>query len=86
MRFLLAFFLSLPVSSFLGLPYSYPKRLVSTSELRTRALRKDYCKFVVKETFSYNNLSTLTDFKKSNYVTFKFYTEDSEDLCSSGNI
>ncbi|NXO89980.1 G6PT1 protein, partial [Certhia brachydactyla] len=30
---------------------------------------------LVKETFSYNNLSTLTDFKKSNYVIFKFYTE-----------
>ncbi|NWT82908.1 G6PT1 protein, partial [Lanius ludovicianus] len=42
MRFLLAFFLPLPVSSFPGLPYSYPERLVSTSELRTRALRRDY--------------------------------------------
>ncbi|NXS14984.1 G6PT1 protein, partial [Neodrepanis coruscans] len=42
MRFLLAFFLPLPVSSFPGLPYSYPGRLVSTSELRTRALRRDY--------------------------------------------
>ncbi|NWW09812.1 G6PT1 protein, partial [Oreocharis arfaki] len=49
MRFLLAFFLPLPVSSFPGLPYSYPERLVSTSELRTRALRRDYsfCLFFV---------------------------------------
>ncbi|NXP20062.1 G6PT1 protein, partial [Scytalopus superciliaris] len=42
MRFLLAFFLPLPVSAFPGLPYSCPGRLVSTSELRTRALRRDY--------------------------------------------
>ncbi|NWI55130.1 G6PT1 protein, partial [Calyptomena viridis] len=42
MRFLLAFFLPLPVSSFPGLPYSHPGRLVSTSELRTRALKRDY--------------------------------------------
>ncbi|NWI74269.1 G6PT1 protein, partial [Dryoscopus gambensis] len=49
MRFLLAFFLPLPVSSFSGLPYSYPERLVSTSELRTRALRRDYsfCLFFI---------------------------------------
>ncbi|NWV13865.1 G6PT1 protein, partial [Ptilonorhynchus violaceus] len=49
MRFLLAFFLPLPVSSFPGLPYSYPERLVSTSELRTRALRRDYsfCLFFI---------------------------------------
>ncbi|NXB38785.1 G6PT1 protein, partial [Eulacestoma nigropectus] len=53
MRFLLAFFLPLPVSSF-------PEEITVS---------------LVKETFSYNNLSTLTDFKKSNYVTFKFYTE-----------
>ncbi|NXR51203.1 G6PT1 protein, partial [Hippolais icterina] len=53
MRFLLAFFLPLPVSSF-------PEKITVS---------------LVKETFSYNNLSTLTDFKKSNYVTFKFYTE-----------
>ncbi|NWH95423.1 G6PT1 protein, partial [Aegithalos caudatus] len=36
------FFLPLPVSSFPGLPYSFPERLVRTPELRTRALRKDY--------------------------------------------
>ncbi|NXM38247.1 G6PT1 protein, partial [Gymnorhina tibicen] len=53
MRFLLAFFLPLPVSSF-------PEEITVS---------------LVKETFSYNNLSTLTDFKKSNYVAFKFYTE-----------
>ncbi|NXP62279.1 G6PT1 protein, partial [Chloropsis cyanopogon] len=49
MRFLLAFFLPLPFSSFPGLPYSYPERLVSTSELRTRALRRDYsfCLFLI---------------------------------------
>ncbi|NWT72522.1 G6PT1 protein, partial [Prunella himalayana] len=49
MRFLLAFFLPLPFSSFPGLPYSSPERLVSTSELRTRALRRDYsfCVFFV---------------------------------------
>ncbi|NWV34071.1 G6PT1 protein, partial [Grantiella picta] len=58
MRFLLAFFLPLPVSSFPGLPYSYPERLVSTSELRTRALREITVSFV-KETFSYNNLMML---------------------------
>ncbi|NXO42860.1 G6PT1 protein, partial [Locustella ochotensis] len=44
MRFLLAFFLPLPVSSF-------PEKITVS---------------LVKETFSYNNLSTLTDFKKSN--------------------
>ncbi|NWR03056.1 G6PT1 protein, partial [Paradoxornis webbianus] len=53
MRFLLAFFLPLPLPSF-------PEKITVS---------------LVKETFSYNNLSTLTDFKKSNYVTFKFYTE-----------
>ncbi|NXB14998.1 G6PT1 protein, partial [Rhagologus leucostigma] len=53
MRFLLAFFLPLPVSSF-------PEEITVS---------------LVKETFAYNNLSTLTDFKKSNYVAFKFYTE-----------
>ncbi|NXQ06327.1 G6PT1 protein, partial [Vidua macroura] len=46
MRFLLAFFLPLPFSSF-------PEEITVS---------------LVKETFSYNNLSTLTDFKKSNYV------------------
>ncbi|NXW58276.1 G6PT1 protein, partial [Eurystomus gularis] len=40
--FCLAFFLPLPVSPFADLPFSYPKRLVSTTELRTRALRRDY--------------------------------------------
>ncbi|NXK88766.1 G6PT1 protein, partial [Formicarius rufipectus] len=40
--FCLHFFLPLPVSAFPGLPYSCPGRLVSTSELRTRALRRDY--------------------------------------------
>ncbi|NWY43584.1 G6PT1 protein, partial [Sylvia atricapilla] len=48
MRFLLAFFLPLPVSSF-------PEKITVS---------------LVKETFSYNNLSTLTDFKKSNYLFF----------------
>ncbi|NXS22314.1 G6PT1 protein, partial [Mystacornis crossleyi] len=47
MRFLLAFFLPLPVSSF-------PEEITVS---------------LVKETFSYNNLSTLTDFKKSNYLS-----------------
>ncbi|NWT61987.1 G6PT1 protein, partial [Erythrocercus mccallii] len=51
MRFLLAFFLPLPVSSF-------PEKITLS---------------LVKETFSYNNLSTLTDFKKPNYVTFKSF-------------
>ncbi|NWW72345.1 G6PT1 protein, partial [Climacteris rufus] len=49
MRFLLAFFFPLPVSSFPGLPYSYPESLLSTSKLRTRALRRDYsfCLFFI---------------------------------------
>ncbi|KFZ55842.1 Glucose-6-phosphate translocase, partial [Podiceps cristatus] len=41
-RFCLAFFLPLPVSAFADLPFSCPGRLVSTTELRTRALRRDY--------------------------------------------
>lgn len=36
----LRFFLPLPVSAFADLPFSYPGRLVSTPELRTRALRR----------------------------------------------
>ncbi|NXC80930.1 G6PT1 protein, partial [Cercotrichas coryphoeus] len=48
MRFLLAFFLPLSVSSF-------PEEITVS---------------LVKEKFSYNNLNTLTDFKKSNYLFF----------------
>ncbi|NWY68220.1 G6PT1 protein, partial [Erithacus rubecula] len=48
MRFLLAFFLPLSVSSF-------PEEITVS---------------LVKETFSYINLSTLTDFRKSNYLFF----------------
>ncbi|KFP30094.1 Glucose-6-phosphate translocase, partial [Colius striatus] len=40
--FCLAFFLPLPVSAFADPPFSYPERLVSPTELRTRALRRDY--------------------------------------------
>ncbi|NXI34919.1 G6PT1 protein, partial [Galbula dea] len=38
----LHFFLPLPVSAFADSPFSYPRRLVSTTELRTRALRREY--------------------------------------------
>ncbi|NXL52529.1 G6PT1 protein, partial [Podilymbus podiceps] len=38
----LHFFLPLPVSAFVDLPFSCHGRLVSTTELRTRALRRDY--------------------------------------------
>ncbi|NXX82389.1 G6PT1 protein, partial [Urocolius indicus] len=36
------FFLPLPVSAFADLPFPYPERLVSPTELRTRALTRDY--------------------------------------------
>ncbi|NXT70729.1 G6PT1 protein, partial [Chaetops frenatus] len=52
MRFLLAFFLPLPISSF-------PEEITVS---------------LVKETFSYSSLSTLTDFKKSNYLCLFFVT------------